>query len=215
MELLPPQEEIRKFLASEIDLPFEDILGIYRYGSFVYGTNNKQSDLDYILVANIDKDIIEYKTDRIDITCYSPNKFDSLLEEHEISILECFYQDYPLLEYRTSFHLDISKMRHSISSKSSNSWVKAKKKITLNEEDTYIGFKSLFHSFRILKYAIDIVEKDRIDFIKYDDKTSMKDFYNEIMELYKKETSWETLMELYKQKHNKLASRFKELCPKK
>jgi hypothetical protein len=77
--------------------------------------------------------------------------------------LECFFNTSPILKYDTEFELDLFSLRKKISAICNNSWVKASKKLNLVEEDDYTGLKSLFHSFRILSFGIDLAKDNKIN----------------------------------------------------
>jgi hypothetical protein len=102
--------------------------------------------------------------------------------------------------------LVLQKLRHSLSAKSSNSFVKAKKKLTIKKDfDLNLGRKSLWHSFRIIDFGIQIIKYNKII-----DYKSMNDLFNDIMQYY----SWIDLFEEYKIKYNNLLTEFRKLAPK-
>lgn len=181
----------------------EKVLEIYSYGSRVYGCNTESSDFDYIVVIESDEDIY-YSVDKgyINCTVYSEPLFIKKIQEHHISIMECIFQfdDDPYLKH---FELDTEKLRRAISSVSSNSYVKCKKK--LREGDTYIGKKSLFHSIRILDFGIQIATYGKIR-----DYSSANNIYDYIMRL---SNDWEELHHIFKPMHNDMKSIFKKLAP--
>ena len=139
-----------------------NILNIYCYGSTVYKSNNPQSDID--LIAVVEKKIIEQTSDdNINISFYTKEEFESRLTNHEISALECiFLSNEFILKKNIEFAVKINKhkLRCACSEKASNSFVKAKKKI--QEGNIYVGQKSLFHSIRIIDFAIQIITHGRI-----------------------------------------------------
>ena len=59
-----------------------------------------------------------------------------------------------------NFKLNKTKLRHATSHISSNSWVKAKKKLEAGEER--VALKSLFHSIRIPMFASQIATNGKI-----------------------------------------------------
>jgi len=134
---------------------------VFPYGSRVYGTNSETSDYDYIIVSSIG-----YDPPKPNITYYSKKEFQDKINEHEISALECIFlpgEYYQEISKQFTFELDLPKLRSSISSKASNSWVKAKKKFTIEKDkDIYIGKKSLFHSLRIIDFGIQIARYKKI-----------------------------------------------------
>ncbi len=79
-------------------------------------------------------------------------------------------------------------MRKSISAVVSNSWVKSKKKMLVENED-YIGRKSMWHSLRILRFGIQIAKHERIV-----DFAEANVYYNDIVFSDK---SYEVLKETY------------------
>lgn len=104
------------------------------------------------------------------------------------------------------FKLDKSKLRHSLSAKSSNSWVKAKKKLTVEQDyDLNVGRKSLFHSFRIVDFGIQVASNGRII-----DYSSCNYLYSEIISLYE----WTDMFDTFKVRYNKLMSEFRKVAEK-
>ena len=204
----------RNILKANYDIDPDKVVGVYPYGSRLYGTAGEKSDLDLVVIVDMIKnDYLQYETDDLDIHFMSINHYKNKLKEHDIMALECFYNPSPYLEYPVQFQLDKPTLRKSISAICSNSWAKAGKKLELSEEDDYIGLKSLFHSFRILTYGIDMAREDKIDFTKVGN-TSTVDFWNEIVGYYKQGFKWNDFKEIYKQEHNHLATTFRELAPK-
>jgi hypothetical protein len=94
------------------------------------------------------------------------------------------------------------------SKKSSNSYVKAKKKITVEKDCQYIGLKSLFHSIRIIDFSIQLASTGRIfDFGR------SNGILHELLTNHM-ESDWQTIEKIYKPLYNKLHSQFKVVCPK-
>lgn len=188
----------------------QEVLKIFEYGSKVYGNNDENSDDDFVVILKSDDNIYEQiESPEVDIHIISLPKYQKMLDEHHIMALECYFSD-DSLNPTGKFKLDKEKLRKEISGKSSNSWVKAKKKMTLEEEDSHIGLKSLYHSIRILDFGIQIAETGQIYNWKGNFHNFMKD--NEVPE--KDKYSWDywdnRLKELYKDKKHY----FKTVCPK-
>lgn len=211
----------------------KQIKGIFSYGSTVYG-NKTPDDFDFIVITeNYDGSF--YKTiDNIEIqaTFYSFDKFKSELERHEIAMIECMCipmdNDVFIVEYDNDikkmfndFILDKSKLRTAISKKSSNSYVKAKKKIILEKDfDIASSHKSLWHSFRMVKFAMEYCQTQTIDF------SAANDLYSVIHEDYDKlglfhstqdidyTNAWNALHAKYKPIHNTILSEFRTFAPK-
>lgn len=180
---------------------------IYIFGSRVYNTNSDNSDWDIIMVANNSVEAIELKGEKYNIHIYTPDKFKEDLEWHRINNLECiFAPDWAKIQENITYDLDIdlSKLRHAISHISSNSWVKAKKKIELGEY--YIGIKSLFHSLRIPMFGTQIASTGNI----YDFEIA-----NSIWEkLTSKEWTWNELDSEFRELRNSILTDFRKVAEK-
>lgn len=141
---------------------------IYLFGSKLYfscnqNLLNKNSDWDFIVVANTSISNQEIRSGDFNIHIITPDQFQTNLSNHKIQMLECYFAPSwaKILEDRNwEFKLDMSRLRHSISHVSSNSWVKCKKKIA--QGDYYIGLKSIFHSIRIPMFGIQIAKFGKI-----------------------------------------------------
>ncbi len=185
-----------------------NIICCYLYGSRVYGTNNEESDYDFIAVIK-DKEVQSSLSEHGDITYYTEGEFKELIEKHEISILECLSLNEEFViknEMDFEFNLDKQVLRNSISSKASNSWVKCKKKFLVEEDySPYIGKKSAFHSLRILDFGKQIADNGKIT-----NFSSVNELLVDIMGL----NSWEEIESKYKQIYNGMSSEFKKSAPK-
>ena len=206
-------ENILEFKAPKIKK--EDILSIYRYGSFLYGTANENSDLDFIIVLKDDSAIfeeseyIQIESETLDLHILSKSYYIKILEEHNIMALEMYFQEDPIMKCKVDFKIDLPTLRRSISSIVSNSWVKAKKKMQLIDEDSYIGLKSLFHSFRILDFAISIAKYNRINY------RTERLFWEDLLIEWETNKTWDFYFTKYKKVHNSLNTEFRKLAPKK
>jgi predicted nucleotidyltransferase len=178
---------------------------IYLYGSHVYQTNNDKSDYDFIIVGEHETNSV--KTELGDLHFYSRSDFNQLLQSHEISALECFFlpQEFKKETFPLSWQLDLDKLRASCSQKASNSWVKAKKKLQV-ENEPYLAQKSLFHSLRILKFATEIAATGKLSNFE---STSL---WQEVSSL---PLNWNTWSDKFKPQYNSLKSEFKKIAPKK
>ncbi len=184
------------------------------YGSFVYGTATERSDRDYILVCS-DRDTRNVPRERInsrttDLHIYGQPAFQAMLDDHEITALECFFLPERLRLRNTlhlTFTLDRRKLRASVSRKADHSWVKAKKKLIVPEDrNEYVAKKSLFHSFRILDYGIQIALEGRI--FDYGRVNGMLD------DIMNTEADWDVLDAKFRTRHLAMASLFREAAPK-
>lgn len=176
---------------------------VYLYGSHVYGTQNEKSDMDFIIVGTA----TEYsfvKENLGDIHCLPWEKFIQKINEMEISILECLFLD-PSLKRESKqiqFNIDLPLLRSSCSAKASNSWVKTKKKLEV-ENEPYIGQKSLFHSLRILTFALSIAKTGKIDF-------NQASLWQEVQSI---DLNWQALNSHFKPKYNALKSELRKVIP--
>lgn len=189
-----------------------DILNIYPYGSRVYETTNTDSDFDYIIVSNATENPkVQFEENNNNYTIYSSNEFQKQLLEHEISAMECiFLPNNLIIKNKISFDFKVNKhiLRGSASKKASNSWVKCKKKLTVSKDyNPYVAKKSLYHSLRILIFAIQIAK-----FNKIVDYTEANDFYTKIFN--KNSNDWNDFKVTFQPIYNKLKSELKKHCPK-
>lgn len=190
----------------------------YNYGSFVYGTNDEFSDRDYICVIEdtdiIQEDEFQIKFDNCDYMFIKESKFINDIKNHDITALECIFLSNNMFvgdndRFLKEFEYDENKLRASISSVCSNSWVKAKKKLTIEKDfDFRKAIKSLFHSIRIFDFGIQIANNRKII-----DYSSCSDLW--INELSKEtSTDWNYYKEKYKPIWNRKHSEFVKLAKK-
>lgn len=201
------QMDLNYMIALRSGIQKEDILCVYPYGSRVYGNFNINSDCDYIVIVK-NKTNEQFSDNLININYYTNEEHQNRLDNHEISALECFFLEKNLV-YETckfSFKLDLSKLRNSLSANSSNSWVKCKKKLTVEQDyDLSIGRKSMFHAFRIINFGIQIATTGRI--INY---SSCNTLYYEIFA----HNEWQDLFDTFKERYNKICTEFRIVAPK-
>jgi predicted nucleotidyltransferase len=184
------------------------ILNIYPYGSRVYGTAEAYSDTDLILVTDFSHDQeSQHDWPKIDLTIWTAATFQRLLDAHDPSALECHFlpSDLKICSRHFDFKLDLEKLRRSFSAKSSNSWVKAKKKIDLHHEYN-LGMKSLFHSIRLLSFGIQIARFH--DIIGYNE-------VNSVWEKIKEQDfrTWNEYKEYWQPYYNQLRTEFRLTAP--
>jgi len=218
--------KIEKILITEmlqglytVSVPSDEILGIYVYGSRLYGNDTENSDLDYVIVLNQKttspkmwgNSYIQIETEDLDLHIMTDGEYKKRLENHDIMALECYFQEDPILKYEVNFELNLPMLRKSISSVTSNSWVKAKKKITLDEEDSKIGLKSYYHVFRILDFGIQIAKYGKIEDFSFSGALSPvrdKDIENI------RNPEWEYWDKKLKPLYNAKKTEFKKYAPK-
>lgn len=193
-----------------------NILNVYIFGSQVYGTNIIGSDTDLIVVAK------EYfDSDDINIHVYTVENFQLLINRHDIQALECLSlskshnDEYIIKElYKFEFpKLDLAKLRVSISTIASNSYVKGKKKLTVaGDYDLNLAIKSIFHSLRILDFGIQLANIGYIE--NYSSVNFILDDLKKLSENYQREELWLKIDEKYRKLYNSKSSQFKSLAPK-
>lgn len=180
---------------------------IVPYGSRVYGTNQPNSDYDFIAISN-DSDARQSETEirqkDINVTIYKKSDFQNHLNDHKIFALESWFNPNGLIKSNFKWELDLKALRHEISAKSSHSFVKAKKKIDV-EKEYYIGQKSLFHSLRILNYGIQIASG-----VKELNFSAANDYWDEI---FNASEDWSYYKDKFQKVYNKLATEFRKLAP--
>ena len=185
-----------------------EIINLYQYGSRVYGNFTQKSDYDFIAIVK-NKTNDQFSDNKINVNFFDEIGHKTRLLNHEISALECQFLNKEFIwkeSKKFDWKLDLQMLRHSLSAKSSNSWVKAKKKLTIPADyDLDIGRKSLWHSIRIIKYGIQIGTIGKI--YNY---AECNELYKEIINIY----DWEDLFEKYKQDYNHLLTEFRKIAPK-
>lgn len=180
------------------------VFNVYLFGSRIYGTADQNSDWDVIMVANNSVESTEIRRGLFNIHVYTPAKFQADLDWHRINNLECiFAPEWAKLKetIKFSFKLNITKLRHSISHVSSNSWVKSKKKIMV-ANDYKSGIKSLFHSIRVVMFGIQIASTGKI----YNFECA-NDHWKKITSRYN--WKWEELDNEFRQIHNNVLTEFR------
>lgn len=191
----------------------KEVYNVYPYGSRVYGTHTDASDHDFILIVNRDVNEFSLTSDdkKINVHLYSPPAFEDQLTAHKIAALECFFlPPEKMLKSKLKFFFPLSKekLRASISEKASHSWVKAKKKMEVEKDkNIYTAKKSLFHSFRIIDFGIQIASLNRIK-----DYSISNEMWLEIAT--NPSESWEDYKKQYQDLFNHRMSEFRKFAPK-
>lgn len=155
----------------------EDVIGIYPYGSQVYGTAGKDSDSDYIIVTKsatlpsgaFKQNAISNEDWTIQGVLYSRGGFLDALNNYEIGALECISlpEEDKVLETKLLKTLlsrprrwDEDDMIKAIIQKASNSWFIADKQAKSGFKDR--AKKGIYHSLRILTFGLQLKEHGRI-----------------------------------------------------
>lgn len=185
----------------------EDVV-LVPYGSRVYGTHKEDSDYDYIALVPPNRMVdtgTEYRWNTLNCHIYNRYAFQKQLEKHKIHCLEAYYHPDGYVKKHFKFVLALPLLRKELSEKSSHSFVKAKKKID-KESDYYTGWKSLFHSLRILNFGIQIAKNGKLDF------SAANQYWFDIRDA--QQYNWQYFKEKYQPVYNELASEFRKLAPK-
>jgi len=202
----------------------EDILGIYVYGSRLWGTDNENSDLDYAIILDNKSSIwkfhekcyIQKESEDIDLHIMSVDYYEDLVRNCDEFGLSIYFQKYPLLKYNDTVwigELSLQDLRKQFSSKANNSYVKAKKK--LQDGEAKIAYKSLYHSIRILDFGRKIAEEIIAEENRIYDMTSFGEsieWFEQCFEVEK--LPWEEIHKIFKPIFNDYATEFKKLAPK-
>lgn len=198
---------VEEVLQGHFGLEPTTIVGICEFGSTVYGTTTESSDRDYVVIVdNPNITHRQYTSINLDIHILSVEVYRQMLEDCDILALEVHFNPNHIKEYRLDIVLNQDKLRRSISSTVSNSWVKAKKKVILAGENSHIGYKSLFHSIRILDFGIQIATHGKI--FDFHSKTYV---WSQIMEFVQQGKSIQDIMNHFKPEQNKAATLFRSL----
>lgn len=196
---------------------------IFLYGSRLYGTADNTSDFDYVVIlkdgVNKTTPIIMDTMNNHNIHLYSEKEFILKILNHDIIALECLFLNSVSLssEFKKLFVLDRNTLRESISTLTSHSWIKGKKKLIVSGDyDKKAGLKSIFHSIRILDYAIQFL--NTYDGINANiNKENMNWLWFELKSLgekYDHDELWNVIDSRYRELYNKTKSIFKSLAPK-
>jgi predicted nucleotidyltransferase len=192
-------------IITESGLSSEKILNVYIFGSQIYGTRSEKSDIDILIISDISYHEKEIERNNLNIHITSYNRFLDALENHHFGSIECAMSPMILKEdKKINFELNSKKLRHSVSWISSNSWVKCKKK--LQQGDYNIDIKSLFHSIRILLFAIQIMKYGKI----VDFKEANYIWYK----LISKNWNWSELQLEFNMERNNILTKFRILANK-
>jgi len=141
------------------------IRNIYIFGSRVYGLHTVNSDYDAIVTATsmyVNHEIFEGDYN-IHIT--TPDSFEDKLRQHDVHCLECIFAPdeariHITTNYRDAFRLNKMKLKKMLLTQSAAAWAKSRRRI--EQGNIMGGAKSIFHSLRILKFGVQILEHGRI-----------------------------------------------------
>lgn len=184
-------------------------LCVYKYGSVVYGTYKPGiSDTDYIAVVPDDvlNETAQFENGNDQYTFYTVSEWQKMLDDNNVAAVECRFLDKQFIVKETvdfPFAVNVRKIREQFSATASNSWVKCKKKLTVEKDFApRIGKKSLWHALRILDFGIQILKYGSIT-----DYGSKNDLYAEIVEC--ENNDWLYYKSKYQKMYNALKTEFR------
>ena len=198
--------DIKEILDTAKIHPYRAI-SAYVYGSRIYGTSDENSDWDISLIAKTSVEAVEIKTDCFNIHVYTWDRWVADLEWHNPKNLEChFAPDSAILleKQRHNLIINEARLRHAVCHVSSNSWVKARKKMECGEYRT--GVKSLFHSIRIPMFGTQVASTGTIG-----DFSSANSIWKEIDS---REWDWTSLNERFRVDRNSVLTEFRKHASK-
>lgn len=187
----------------------EKALNIYEYGSIVYGTYVEgQSDRDYIVIVpndyHIDEDQIELNNCHYNI--FHESTWQGKLNNNEVDAIEVYFMPKRhVVKETVYFKTEIvhSKIREQFSKTASNSWVKCKKKLIVEESfNPRVGKKSLWHSLRIIEFGTQILLTGKIN-----DYSCMNHLYDAIVN--NKRDDWEYYQHYFQPIYNAKKTKFR------
>ena len=195
---------------------FKIALNVYHYGSFVYGTFQKEiSDYDYIVIipdkfSDLDKE--QFETDDCQYSFYTQSTWQEKLNNNDVDAIETYFlpQEF-IIKETVKFQTEIKKekIRENFSKTASNSFVKCKKKLIVEKDFApRVGKKSLWHSLRIIDFGTQILKYGKIK-----DYTSTNYLYDEIVNY--EDNNWKYYKEKYQQLYNKMKTEFRSVEHKK
>jgi hypothetical protein len=135
-----------------------------RCGSRVYGTHGAHSDEDFFVVLADRKAKQDLAWgDRINVIVHGADAFERAILEQSVFALECLFAppDHRLKESSPPFVMKADKRRlfGSAKSRSDSDYAKARKGY---EDEPHTSLKKVFHSLRVLSFAKQVAEHDRI-----------------------------------------------------
>ena len=193
----------------------------FPYGSVVYHGHGE--DVDILCVSDdresgqISRVIDGFP---VEIQIINEEEMRERLVNHHIVMLEGYslwrhFRDfvYNFDDVFEGFEVDNVALRHSVSSICSNSFVKAKKKLTVEKDyNRYASFKSLFHCLRMYDFGIQVARYGSV----YSFSASQH-IYDELYTLYRDNNDREVLEHIngkYKKLKNSLATEFRSYASK-
>ena len=172
-------------IAKALDLDLDGILNIYCYGSRVYGTDDEESDSDYIIVhksatiSNSYNSNLSFKNNAISSDDgeiqgirYSRTGFLDAIDKYDISAWEClFLNESSVIKSKWPYGVrkyNEKEMVKKVITKASDSWFLVKRHIDNDRFEQ--AEKGVFHAIRILMYGLQIKQRQKI--VDYSEATT-------------------------------------------
>jgi hypothetical protein len=161
-----------KEILDKLNIPEADVLNIYPYGSKVYGTDNDDSDDDFIIVYKsaflpngaFRNNAISSADRKIQAVCYSRGGFQDAINNYEIGALEClFVPEEKIIQKKWPFKIqkwDVKDLCKKIITKASNSWHTAT--LSYQDDNIVMAKKGVYHALRILDFGEQLKEFGKI-----------------------------------------------------
>lgn len=145
------------------------VKNIYMFGSRLHGINRNDSDYDYFVIASTLNEHVEIKDKSengmdLNIHVMTLDRFKKELNEYKMSRVESIFapEEYKIMQKQPiQFLVKKDKIKKYVPYQSHESWQIAKSRIQ-NQDDSYRAKKSVYHSLRVLDYARQIIQFNKI-----------------------------------------------------
>ena len=142
----------------------QEVCSLYRSGSRVYGCQNENSDEDFVAVVSKPgavQDLIFEKG--LNIIVQTRESFHESLKDHNMLSLECYFspQRFHVKDstIKWNLKLDVRLLRNQAIEKSRSDLMKSQKNWM---EEPEASKKKLYHSIRVLRFALQIMTHRKI-----------------------------------------------------
>ena len=193
------------------------------YGSRVYGTNTADSDYDITVIVSegesMDLHDLIVEGVKMDITVVTLERFRLMVDNCDVYAIETImspeqfvlFSDGTIENIRNEFRVNEDtkrKIRSAFSAKSDWAEVRGRKKLI--DRELKIAIRSLWHSYRIIKFGIQLAKKGIID--DFDEANTM---WDELKIIDERDMTGELFKEQYKKwVKGGLLTEYKTLLPK-
>lgn len=184
---------------------------IIPYGSRVYEVIDEESDYNVAVISTDPtlEDTVCEPHSKIEYKIINKNDYQTLLDSQDIVAIEVYFCESYFargnlknLQVDYSYKVDKKKICEVFTEKSNNCWIECKNKLTQVVGHDRPALKSLFHSFRILYFGIQLCTHGKI--VDYKEANHI---YDEIMKIG---ADWEQLDKHFKPLYDALYLEFKK-----